>query len=106
MSTAAEVSCGQNAMSVARSAPLALALALATPACGGPALDALVTAYPDHFDSYDNKDVIWRTSTSALAAGDIELVQSFVALARDRNVSINPILVDRVPAVADGARVP
>jgi hypothetical protein len=38
---------------------LAMALTLATPACGDPALDALVAAYPDHLAAYDEKDVIW-----------------------------------------------
>jgi hypothetical protein len=41
-------------------AALASVLALATPACGDPALDALVATYPDHIATYDQKDVIWR----------------------------------------------
>src|ERR1700719_345361 len=41
-------------------AALASVLALATPACGDPALDALVATYPDHIATYDGKDVIWR----------------------------------------------
>jgi hypothetical protein len=41
-------------------AALALAMALTTPACGDPALDALVAAYPNHFSSYNEKDVIWK----------------------------------------------
>jgi hypothetical protein len=45
---------------IAGLAALALALALATPACGDPALDALVATYPDHLAAYDAKDLIWR----------------------------------------------
>jgi hypothetical protein len=45
---------------IAGLAALASALALATPACGDPALDALVAAYPDHIAAYNEKDVIWR----------------------------------------------
>jgi hypothetical protein len=41
-------------------AALALALAAVTPACGDPALDALVAAYPDHLAAYDEEDLIWR----------------------------------------------
>jgi hypothetical protein len=41
-------------------AALALAVAVATPACGDPALDALIAAYPDHFAAYNEKDVIWK----------------------------------------------
>src|ERR1700736_4850441 len=41
-------------------AALASVLALATPACGDPAFDALVATYPDHIATYDDKDVIWR----------------------------------------------
>jgi hypothetical protein len=41
-------------------AALASVLALATLACGDPALDALVATYPDHIATYDEKDVIWR----------------------------------------------
>jgi hypothetical protein len=37
-------------------AALASVLALATPACSDPALDALVATYPDHIATY----VIWR----------------------------------------------
>jgi len=41
-------------------AALASAVALATPACADPALDALVAAYPDQIATYNDKDMIWR----------------------------------------------
>jgi hypothetical protein len=46
-------------------AALASVLALATPACGDPALDALAATYPDHIATYDEKDVIWRDGSGS-----------------------------------------
>lgn len=43
-----------------------------------------------------NRDVAEREIRAALAAGDIDLAQSFVALATDRNVAIDPGLTDAV----------
>jgi hypothetical protein len=43
-----------------------------------------------------NRDVAEREIRSALAAGDVDLAQSFVALAADRNVAIDPALTDDV----------
>jgi hypothetical protein len=40
---------------------------------------------------------------AALASGDIELAESFLALARERGLSIEPALADRVAAEAAGA---
>jgi hypothetical protein len=40
-----------------------------------------------------NRDVAEREIRSALAAGDINLAQSFVSLAADRNVAIDPALI-------------
>lgn len=41
------------------------AVPLVTPACGDPALDALIAAYPHQFASYDDKDVIWTDGSSS-----------------------------------------
>jgi hypothetical protein len=43
-----------------------------------------------------NRDVAEREIRSALAADDVDLAQSFVALAADRNVAIDPALTDAV----------
>jgi hypothetical protein len=43
-----------------------------------------------------NRDVAEREIRAALAAGDVDLAQSFVALAADRNVAIDPGLNDAV----------
>ena len=43
-----------------------------------------------------NRDVAEREIRSALASGDIDLAQSFVALAADRGVAIDPALTDEV----------
>jgi hypothetical protein len=43
-----------------------------------------------------NPDVADREIRSALAAGDVDLAQSFVALAADRDVSVDPALVESV----------
>jgi hypothetical protein len=43
-----------------------------------------------------NSDVAEREIRSALAAGDADLAQSFVALAADRSVAIDPALTDAV----------
>lgn len=43
-----------------------------------------------------NGDVAEREIRAALAAGDVDLAQSFVALAADRNVAIDPGLTDAV----------
>jgi hypothetical protein len=45
-----------------------------------------------------NRDVAEREIRSALAAGDTDLAQSFVALAADRGVAIDPDLADQVKA--------
>jgi hypothetical protein len=38
-------------------------LALAAPAAAEPAIDALVSAYPDHLAGHDGKDLIWKDGT-------------------------------------------
>jgi hypothetical protein len=43
-----------------------------------------------------NRDVAEREIRAALAVGDVDLAQSFVALAADRNVAIDPGLTDAV----------
>jgi hypothetical protein len=43
-----------------------------------------------------NRDAAEREIRSALAGGDIDLAQSFVALAADRGVAIDPALADKV----------
>jgi D-alanyl-D-alanine carboxypeptidase len=42
---------------------LALLVAWVMRAAAGPALDALIAAYPDHLARYDDKDVIWKDGT-------------------------------------------
>jgi hypothetical protein len=51
-------------------------------------------------DKAFNADVATREIEAALVAEDIELAQSFVALARDRNVALDPALVAKVEAGA------
>src|SRR5215472_4285996 len=41
-----------------------------------------------------DRDIAEREIRSALAAGDVELAQSFVALAAERDVSVDPALAD------------
>jgi len=47
-------------------------------------------------DNVFNGDVAQREIRSALATGDIDLAQSFVALAAERNVAIDPALAQQV----------
>ena len=47
-----------------------------------------------------NRDVAEREIRAALASGDIDLAQSFVALAADRGVAIDPALADKVQAAS------
>jgi len=44
-----------------------------------------------------------REIEAALAAGDSELAESFVALARERNIAVDPALLARVAAAGHGA---
>jgi hypothetical protein len=50
-----------------------------------------------------NQDVAAREIQSALAAGDADLAQSFLDLARDRGVTVDPALTDRVTAATTDA---
>jgi hypothetical protein len=54
-------------------------------------------------DKAFSADVAAREIEAALAADDIELAQSFVALARERNVALDPALVAKVEAGAGAA---
>jgi len=47
-----------------------------------------------------NRDVAESEVRSALAAGDADLAQSFVELAADRNVTVDPALADQVKAAS------
>lgn len=48
------------------------------------------------FDGVFNADVAAREIRSALASGDVDLAQSFVALAAERGVAIDPVLAHQV----------
>jgi hypothetical protein len=50
-----------------------------------------------------NRDVAEREINSALAAGDSDLAQSFLELAADRGVAVDPALADKVKQARDNA---
>src|SRR5438105_15569254 len=54
-------------------------------------------------DKAFDAQVARREIEAALTAGDVELAQSFVALAEERNVPVDPALAARVRAQASGA---
>jgi hypothetical protein len=54
-------------------------------------------------DRVFNRDVAEREIRAALAAGDTDLAQSFVDLAADRSVAIDPVLADDVKQARDKA---
>ena len=70
---------------------------------GGVAAHARLTAADDPIAVTDqalaatfDRDVAEREIYDALAAGDVDLAQSFVALAAERNVPIDPALADKL----------
>jgi hypothetical protein len=79
------------------------AIAAAFFLCGGIAAHQRMAANDDPVAVTDqalaasfNRDVAEREIRNALAAGDIDLAQSFVALAAERNVAIDPALAGKV----------
>ncbi len=74
---------------------------------GGIAAQARLTAADDPVAVTDQalaasftRDVAQREIRNALAAGDVDLAQSFVALAAERNVPIDPALLSQVKETA------
>src|ERR1700685_4775082 len=57
-------------------------------------------------DRVFNRDVAQREIRSALAADDTDLAQSFLDLAADRGVAIDPVLADDVKQARDKAASP
>jgi hypothetical protein len=54
-------------------------------------------------DRVFNRDVAEREINAALAAGDTDLAQSFIELADDRGVTVDPMLADKVKQARDDA---
>src|SRR5215216_4462544 len=49
--------------------------------------------------------IVRREVEAALAANDVELAESFVELARERNIAIDPAIAERVAAQGSGSAV-
>jgi hypothetical protein len=99
-----------------RQAALALVgiavFALATLALAGGGIDARdalaarddpVRLSDQALDRSFDRSVAEREMQSALVAGDADLAQSFLDLARDRNVAVDPVLADKVTAASEEA---
>jgi hypothetical protein len=99
-----------------RQAALALvgvaAFALATLALVGGGIDARnalaarddpVKLSDQALDRSFDRGVAEGEMQSALVAGDADLAQSFLDLARDRNVAVDPVLADKVKAASEEA---
>ena len=89
-------------LALAGAAAFALAATFAVPA-GIKAYDAAVTDDPAAIadralDRSFNQEIAEREIGAALAADDSDLAQSFVELAADRSVAVDPALADRVKA--------
>ena len=89
-------------LALAGAAAFALAATFAVPA-GIKAYDAAVTDDPAAItdralDRSFNQEIAEREIGAALAADDSDLAQSFVELAANRSVAVDPALADRVKA--------